>query len=164
MLTQQSALNKMPYQPPTKVLSLEECARRIGIIEKQLAQLAQSFGDWENSAKRMREQWISEHADMTEGAKRTMIKAIEDGLAPLSSYADQVRAIHTLTKEQTTLLEDAAKERHRRIAKEELAAEELRDEELAGKRHARKITTWGVIISLITIVAGLISAAIASHH
>lgn len=169
--------------PAPKPPSLEDHERRIESVEGRLVALTTEvkrvLTEFQHEAKRIREDWKAEHANMTEGAKHHLVKAIEAGLAPLAQYAAEVRAILVLTKDQTALLMDAQTERLKRAARDELdiearkraaedkaiaAAAKADAEVVAESAHKRRIATWGVVIAVLTVLSGLATAAIASHH
>lgn len=143
--------------------------------ERRLHEVEKALKDWHLEVERARAQQAQEHHDMVEGAKRTVARAIEEKLAPLDKVAAEISATLVLQKDQTALLMDGRDamqemkdERIRRRTLEEVKAKTDADEakraQDAKDAFERKLKVWGVVLGILTILAGLAASAITSHH
>lgn len=152
-------------RPPT----LEDHEARIKALEVALQEIQNERRDISSLQKRFFTESKADISTMLSGAVTFVEKsvaALSKDLVPRFEVLERAANNSEAERERRKLKDEGAEEqRLRDAAAKKLIADEAEEREIARERtHKRRLAVAGVVVAILTIIAGLITAAISSHH
>ncbi len=144
-----------------------ETARKFAALEKQIADLQSWRRERDATDDRRGDQLEHQVKGLLGGAQKAVETSARSAMASVSDKLERLDQIWALTREQTTMLEEARTERLVRSARDSAAAELASRADLARQvrdaQRAHWIAVAKVALPIVATLAGLIWTAIRSH-